>query len=138
MKKIISIILAISVLMSFSVFLSGCGDKGTSSKQNTSSSNKVTSSEDSVSSTVSETESQENSSSNAENLSSNISTIDSNSSIKNEIDSSSGTKYDNVPKINLFKDGEANFKVVRSETANTDVISTAKYICRAISLCIQR
>ena len=133
MKKIISIILAISVLMSFSVFLSGCGDKGTSSKQNTSSSNKVTSSEDSVSSTVSETESQENSSSNAENLSSNISTIDSNSSIKNEIDSSSGTKYDNVPKINLFKDGEANFKVVRSETANTDVISTAKYICRAIS-----
>lgn len=133
MKKIISIILAISVLMSFSVFLSGCGDKGTSSKQNTSSSNKVTSSEDSVSSTVSETESQENSSSNAENLSSNISTIDSNSSIKNEIDSSSGTKYDNVPKINLFKDGEANFKVVRSEKANDDVISTAKYICRAIS-----
>lgn len=133
MKKIISIILAISVLMSFSVFLSGCGDKGTSSKQITSSSNKETSSEDSVSSTVSETESQENSSSNAENLSSNISTIDSNSSIKNEIDSSSGTKYDNVPKINLFKDGEANFKVVRSETANTDVISTAKYICRAIS-----
>lgn len=133
MKKIISIILAISVLMSFSVFLSGCGDKGTSSKQDTSSSNKDTSSEDSVSSTDSETESQDNSSSNAENLSSDISNIDSNSNIKNEIDKSNGTKYDNVPKINLFKDGEANFKVVRSETANTDVISTAKYICRAIS-----
>ena len=129
MKKIISIILAISVLMSFSVFLSGCGDKGTVSKQTTSSSNK----NDDTSSDNSSTASDDEISSNADSLSSDISSISGSSDIKNQIDNASGSKYENVPKISLFTGDEANFIVVRSETANSDVISTAKYICRAIS-----
>lgn len=118
MKRIISLILAFSVLMSFSVFLTGCGDDNKAAVKKPTSSDNAQSSEDKTQ--------------REDNTSSDIKDIDTDKSIKNEIDTSSGSKYTNVPKIKLFTDGEANFIVVRSEKANADVVETARYFCKAI------
>lgn len=117
MKKIISLILSISVLMSFSVFLAGCGENKPADGK------KTTSSGESQNKDVD---------SSKDDTSSDISILDPEKDIKKEIDTSSGSKYTNVPKIKLFKDGEADFIVVRSEKANKDIIATARYFCKAI------
>ena len=118
MKRIISLILAFSVFMSFSVLLTGCGDDNKAAVKKPTSSDNAQSSEDKTQSENSEP--------------SDIKDIDTDKRIKNEIDTSRGSKYTNVPKIKLFTDGEANFIVVRSEKANADIISTARYFCKAV------
>ena len=117
MKKIISLILSISVLMSFSVFLAGCGENKPANGK------KATSSGESQNKDVD---------SSKDDTSSDISSLDPEKDIKKEIDTSSGSKYTNVPKIKLFKDGEADFIVMRSEKANKDIIATARYFCKAV------
>lgn len=125
MKKIISIILAISVLMSFGIFLSGCDEEETPAavkKPSTSQSDKDNNS------------SGDNTSSEDDNSSDNSGSevIVPNQNTNNEINTSSGSKYDNVAKVKLFKDGEANFVFIRSETANNSVVALARYAYKAI------
>lgn len=127
MKKIISIILALSVLMSFSVFLSGCDDENVTAKP----AKKPTTSS-AADKNDNNTSSDNTSSDDSTDSSNSSSVIIPNQTTNNEINTSSGSKYDNVPKVKLFSDGEPNFVFIRPEKASDAVVALARYAYKAI------
>ncbi len=112
MKKIISLILVLSLLLSIGMCMSACGEDKPVENSSTVDVNSDNNSSD-------DTSSEDNK-------------IEEDDKTNDEINDQIGDQYNDVVKIKLFNNGKAIFRVVRSAEAGKEEIAVAEYACKAL------